>query len=135
MRIVLDTNVVVSGLLSDVSVPAQVVDLCIAGDVDLVVDARIVSEYGEVLRREELGVEEDDVGDFLALVDYAEHVVAAPLALTLPDPDDLPFLEVAVAGAVDAIVTGNVKHFRPAEGRVAIPMLTPRQFLDRLAGR
>jgi putative PIN family toxin of toxin-antitoxin system len=135
VRVVLDTNVVVSGLLSDVTVPAQLLDLCITGDIDLVVDARILSEYGEVLRRKELGVDEDEIRDFLALADYAEHVVAAPLALTLPDPGDLPFLEVAVAGAVDAIVTGNVKHFRPKEGRVDVPVLTPRQLLDRLAGR
>ena len=51
MRIVLDTNVVVSGLLSDTSVPAQVLDLCISGDVLLVVDGRIMREYEDVLTR------------------------------------------------------------------------------------
>lgn len=135
MRIVLDTNVVVSGLLNDTGVPAQVIDLCIAGDLDMLVDTRILAEYRDVLQRPELDLDASDVVGFLAITQYAEHVVAAPLPLSLPDPDDLPFLEVAVAAGADALVTGNVKHFRPAEGRVDIPVLTPRQFLDRLAGR
>jgi putative PIN family toxin of toxin-antitoxin system len=135
VRIVLDTNVVVSGLLSETSIPAQVLDLCIAGDVDLVVERRILAEYRDVLRREELGLDRDDVDGFLELVEFAEHVVAPPLPLTLPDPGDLPFLETAVAAAVDAIVTGNVRHFRPREGAVEVPVLTPRQFVDALAGR
>ena len=57
-----------------------------------------------------------------------------PLA-SLPDPGDLPFIEVAVAAAVDAIVTGNVKHFRPAEGRLDLAVMTPRQCLDWFSGR
>ena len=133
MRIVLDTNVVVSALLHDASVPAQVLDLCFSGDLELVVDARILAEYRDVLRRPELELDARDVDHVLALAAYAHHVVAVPLPLTLPDADDVPFLEVAVASAADALVTGNVKHFRPREGRVNIPILTPRQLLDRFA--
>lgn len=133
MRIVLDTNVVVSGLLSDHGAPAQVLDLCIAGDVTLVVDGRILREYREVLTRPELKLAPRDVDEFLALTDYAERVIGVPLPLEFPDPGDLPFTEVAVAAAVDAIVTGNVKHFRAREGRLDIDILTPRQFLDSFA--
>jgi putative PIN family toxin of toxin-antitoxin system len=135
VRIVLDTNVVVSGLLRDASIPAQVLDNCIAGVVDLVVDGRILAEYRDVLRRKELGMDPRDVDEFLGLAAYAEHVVGTPLPFSLPDPDDLPFLECAVAGAVDALVTGNAKHFRLKEGRLDVAILTPRQFLDRLGGR
>lgn len=134
MRIVLDTNVVVSALLHEASVPAQVLDLCIAGDLELAVDARILAEYAEVLRRPELDLDPGDVDAFLALAVHAEHVVAVPLPLRLPDQDDLPFLEVAVAAAVDALVTGNAKHFRSRGGRVDIPILTPRQALGQLGG-
>ncbi len=135
MRIVLDTNVVVSGLMNETSVPAQVVDLCLTGDIELAVDARIVAEYRDVLSRSELGLDRGDIDRFLAVTGYAARVVGAPLPVTLPDPDDLPFLEVAVAAAVDALVTGNVRHFRPREGKLDIPILTPRQLLDRLGGR
>ena len=57
------------------------------------------------------------------------------MPVALPDPDDAPFLEVAVAGGADALVTGNVAHFRRAAASIDIPVLTPRGFLDRLAGR
>ena len=133
MRIVLDTNVIVSGLLSDHGAPAQVLDLCLGGDVTLVVDGRIVREYHEVLTRPELKLPTRDVAQFLSLMDYAEHVIGVPLPLEFPDVGDLPFIEVAVAGAVDAIVTGNVRHFRAREGRLDIDILTPRQFLDAVA--
>ena len=135
MRIVLDTNVIVSGLLSEAGPPAQIVDLAIAGDIECVVDRRIVSEYAAVLRRDELNLAPRTVDEFLAVLERAEWVVGAPLPLSFPDRYDLPFIEVAVAAAVDAIVTGNEKHFHPREGRLNIPVLTPRQFLDRLARR
>lgn len=132
MRIVIDTNVVVSALLTDHGAPAQVVDLCIAGDLELAVDGRILAEYHEVLHRAAFHFEARDVAGFLALAEQAERVVCVPLPITLPDPDDLPFLEVAVSAAVDALVTGNVKHFRSRGGAVDIPILTPRQLLERL---
>jgi putative PIN family toxin of toxin-antitoxin system len=135
VRIVLDTNVVVAGLLGESSPPAQIVDLCLSGDVQLVLDGRMLAEYDEVLRRPELALDPADVAAFLQATTYAERTVGVPLPLTFPDPGDLPFVEVAVAAAVDAIVTGNVKHFRPSEGRLAIEVLTPRQFIDWFAER
>jgi putative PIN family toxin of toxin-antitoxin system len=134
VRIVVDTNVVVSGLLSDNGAPAQVVDLVLTGDIDLVVDDRIITEYTDLLARPELALDPTEVTAFLGITAYAEHVVGVPIPVTLPDPDDVPFLEVAVAAAADAIVTGNLKHFRTPEGTLAIPLLTPRQLLDHLGG-
>jgi putative PIN family toxin of toxin-antitoxin system len=133
VRIVLDTNVVVSGLLSDTSVPAQVLDLCIAGDVMLVVDGRIMREYGDVLMRPELKLPPRDVVEFLGILQYAERVVGVPLPLSFPGRADVPFIETAVAGAADAIVTGNVRHFRAKEGRLDIDVLTPRELLSPVA--
>ena len=135
MRIVLDTNVVVSGLLTALGPPAQVVDLISSGDISLVVDQRILAEYRDVLARPRLKLDVREIRDFLRLTRDAEYVVGAPLPFTLPDPDDEPFLEVAVAGAVDALVTGNEKHFRVPGGRLAVPILGPRRFLEVFAGR
>jgi putative PIN family toxin of toxin-antitoxin system len=133
VRIVLDTNVIVSGLLDDSSPPAQVLDLCLSGNVDLVLDERILAAYREVLRRPRLKLDARDVDQLMDAMRYAVHVVGVPLPFALPDPDDRPFLECAVAGAVDALVTGNTKHFRLREGKLDIPILTPRQFLNRLS--
>lgn len=135
MRIVLDTNVVVSGLLTALGSPAQVIDLVSSGDISLVVDQRILAEYRDVLARARLKFGVRETNEFLALAHDAEHVIGAPLPFALPDPDDDPFLEVAVAGAVDALVTGNEKHFKVPGGRLAVPILGPRRFLEALAGR
>ena len=55
-----------------------------------------------------------------------------PLPLTLSDPSDLKFIEVAVAGGADAIVTGNARDFSIAEGQVATPIVSPRRLIERL---
>lgn len=135
MRIVLGTNVVVSGLLTAVGPPAQVVDLVSSGDISLVLDERILEEYQDVLARPQFKFGSREVRDFLTLARDSEYVIGAPLPFALADPDDEPFLEVAVAGAVDALVTGNEKHFKVPGGRLAIPILNPRRFLEVLARR
>jgi putative PIN family toxin of toxin-antitoxin system len=113
LRIVLDTNVIVSGLLSPEANPGRIVDLFLAGEVTLLVDDRILAEYRAVLRRSKFGFDASDVSDFLDLVEVAsERVVAPPYRGKVPDPSDRPFLEVALAGRADSVVTGNVRHFR-----------------------
>lgn len=134
MRIVLDTNVVVSAMLYDASIPGQVLDLCVAAEVGLVVDDRILAEYRDVLARTQFKLDPALVAEFFVLVESAEHVIARPLPIKLPDPSDVPFLEVAVAGGADALVTGNAKDFKLREGRLDIAIVTPREFIERLRG-
>jgi putative PIN family toxin of toxin-antitoxin system len=131
-RVVLDTNVLVSGLLSDSGPPARILDLWIGGEVQLVTDTRIEREYRDVLARRTLGIPPEAAAHILDLLDYAEQVVALPLPVRLPDADDEPFLEVAVAAAADALVTGNVRHFAVRGTRWPVRVLTPREFIDQL---
>lgn len=56
------------------------------------------------------------------------RIAASPLATKLPDPDDLPFLEVAVAAEVDYLITGNRKHF-PGELCQGVAVVNLREFL------
>jgi putative PIN family toxin of toxin-antitoxin system len=134
MRVVIDSNVVVSAMLSPHTPPAQVVRLALQGDVGLLHDARILAEYREVLSRPKFGFDVEDVHAMLeGLESVGESVFARALAVDLPDPDDLPFLEVAAAGRADALVTGNIRHFRPAKVRHDVRVLTPRELLDLLA--
>ena len=134
MTIVVDTNVLVSGLLNPRGAPGRIVDLVIAGEVDLVVDDRILDEYSEVLGRQEFGFDRKDVETLLAAVAAtAVHVSCVPLAAKLPDPDDEPFLEAALAAKAAALVTGNLRHF-PARLRSGVAVLSPVEFLDRLDG-
>lgn len=136
-RVVLDTNVIVSSLLVDGSVPAEVVDLVVGGRCKWLVDGRIVAEYRDVLRRPHLRIDAARVQKMFDVIEaHAIRVVADPLDLALPDPSDRPFVEVAVGGGAQALVTGNVKDYQiRGGGKLDIAIVTPRQFLDLLARR
>ena len=132
MRIVLDTNVVVSGLLSPYGPPATILRLVAVGDLRLCFDGRILAEYRQVLGRERFGFDPDDIEDLLEQVESdGELVAAGPLTASLPDPDDEPFLEVAAASDADALVTGNLRHY-PEDRRAGVTVVTPAGLLDML---
>src|SRR5204863_1680233 len=99
MRIVVDTNVLVSGLLSPHGPPGRIVDGIVAEDLRVLFDDRILDEYREVLLRPKFGFGPRDIDDVMdQIVSAGEQVSAPPVDVELPDPDDLPFLEVALAG-------------------------------------
>jgi predicted nucleic acid-binding protein len=109
------------------------VDLLLAEQLRPLFDDRMISEYREVLARPKFGFRAADVRDFLAHVEaVGEPVIPVPLSITLPDPDDLPFLEVAAAGLARALVTGNVQHFAPTRGAHEVTVVSPGQFLKRI---
>jgi putative PIN family toxin of toxin-antitoxin system len=122
LRIVLDTNVLVSGLLNPEGNPGRILDLFLAGEVTLLADDRILAEYRAVLRRPKFGLDAADVSDFLDLLEAeSERVTATPIGSKLPDESDRAFVEVALAGGAESLVTGNVRHFRlPHVGRLSI---------------
>ena len=129
MKIVLDTNVLVAGLLSPFGPCAGIMRMLSSGDLTLYFDSRILSEYGDVLRRSKFRFQIDKV---VALLDHIEHrgqiVASSPLSDLLPDPGDQPFLEVAVAGQAVCLVTGNHAHFPPnlCQG---VKVFSPSDFL------
>jgi uncharacterized protein len=135
MNIVLDTNVIVAGLLSPFSPCGALVRMVAAGELRLCADARLLSEYSEVLRRSRFGFDPERVS---ALMDQVAHsavlVSASPLDRGLPDPDDNPFLEVALAGQAVHLVTGNLRHY-PPHLREGMSVLSPRDFIDQYARR
>jgi putative PIN family toxin of toxin-antitoxin system len=132
VRIVLDTNVLVSGLLSPFGPPGEIVRMVSSGALVLCLDARIFAEYDDVLARPRFGFDLDAVAALLDYIDFRSEVVASgPLEQRLPDPDDEPFLEVAAACGADCLVTGNLAHF-PEKSRAGVDVLSPAQFVDRL---
>jgi putative PIN family toxin of toxin-antitoxin system len=131
LRIVLDTNVLVSGLLSPYGPPGEIVRLVSSGMMSLCLDARIVAEYHDVLTRPRFGFDGDAVADLLAYLESCgEMVASAPLRVRLPDPDDEAFLEVALAGAADCLVTGSLSHF-PPPARAGVAVLSPAELIER----
>ena len=112
MRIVLDTNVLVSGLLKPAGPPGAILNSVLQMDLTVLFDDRILSEYRAVLTRPAFGFDAADVSALLEFINYeGEYVAPGPVAAKIKDPGDVRFYEVAVAGSAEYLVTGNRKHF------------------------
>ena len=128
-KVVYDTNVVVSGLLSSRGIPALLLDLVSNKRVSLVLSSDIFDEYVDVLRRPKFNLPKRQRDSVLRrLRNLADWVEPNQQISVAKDPDDNIILECAVAGQVDYLVTGNLRHF-PKSIR-QIPIVSPRQFLD-----
>ena len=138
MKLVLDTNVIVSALLKRSSAPGQILQLWRDGRFDLLVSDPLYAELTEVLGRRKLKVylKPELSRRFLELLrDYATWVeVGRVPPHTVRDPKDLMVLGTAVAGRADLIVSGDqdllvLRRFR------GIPILDPRATLEVIRGR
>ncbi len=131
MKIVIDTNVVVSGLLKSQGNPTQVLTLALAGAVQVCHDKIILAEYAEVLGRPRFEFDPKRVREVLAKFEADGMVVdaSAHSDLDLPDPDDEPFLAVALAASVDFLVTGNLSDYPPNKRR-GCAVVSPAAFME-----
>jgi uncharacterized protein len=132
VRAVVDTNVLVSGLINAVGSPGRVVDLLRSGVLEVVVDDRILAEYDDVLRRDRFRsyFSERDCEDILEFLrENSWRTTSRVVVLDLPDPGDAPFLEMAISEGVP-LITGNERHFPPEE-RGECEVLDPEAFLRR----
>lgn len=130
---VLDTNVIVSGLLVARGFSGRLVDAVLAGLLRITYDDRIESEYREVLSRPHFAISAARREAFLDELKSQDAVTARPwIDGNLPDPDDIPFLEAALQATDQILVTGNLKHY-PRTCRRTVRVLTPREAWERLA--
>lgn len=130
MKVALDTNVVVSGLISPFGAPGEIVRMVASGALELCYDARVLSEYRSVLLRQKFSFDQAHVGDLLDQIETCGHVTTGKLLTKrLSDPDDEPFLEIALGGEAHYLVTGNLKHY-PAEKRQGMRVVSPTEFLE-----
>lgn len=132
MKIVLDTNVLISGMLNPSGPPGKIIDLLRSGALQLVVDDRILSEYTDVLRREYFlryfgRSEREDVIEYVARNSY--YTLSRVMAHDIPDPGDVPFLEIALSEGVP-LITGNLKHY-PENARMGCMVVSPKHFIDQ----
>ena len=129
---VLDTNILVSALLSKQGPPSRLWDALGAGRYLLAYDPRILHEYQQVLSRPKFGFIASEMADVFGVMARFGEIVLPTVALPpLLDPDDTPFLEVAASTPDKVLVTGNAKHYpRPARHGVAV--FSPREALALL---
>ncbi|MFA6637133.1 MAG: putative toxin-antitoxin system toxin component, PIN family [Candidatus Omnitrophota bacterium] len=135
MKVVLDTNVLVSGLLSPGGAPGEIVRMIVSGNIEIIYDARIICEYEEVLKRPKFKIEKAYVDDIVSFIEHFGRAAAGvPLKSRLPDIDDEVFLETAVSAKADFLITGNIGHF-PAASRQGVMVVTPSEFVGVFRGR
>jgi len=130
VRVVFDTNVLISALVWPRGVPAQVVALARQGRVHSVTSPVLLEELRWVLQGK-LGFQEDPVEAMIEVIIAHSEVVVPRHALhaVQTDPEDNRVLECALEGRADAIVTGD-HHLLELGTFREIPLLTPREFLS-----
>jgi putative PIN family toxin of toxin-antitoxin system len=126
MRLVIDTNVIVSALMNVNGPPAKIVSLILNGNIQLLYDNRIIFEYIEVLSRKKFGFNMKIIDD---MIDYFKHegeyINADHINRKFFDEADKKFYEVFKSGKAQYLITGNKKHF-PGEKNIIVP----REFIE-----
>ncbi len=129
MKIVLDTNVLVSALINPKGMPAKILNMILNGKLITLYDNRIMGEYRVVLSREKFNFPTEIIEPLLDFIKYeGEFITSDPLKTNFTDEDDKMFLEVAISGNAEYLITGNTKHF-PAEKYI----VTPKVFIEEKA--
>jgi putative PIN family toxin of toxin-antitoxin system len=133
LKVVVDTNVLVSAFLKPDSKPAKILQLVLQGDLEIVVNEQILHEYEDVLSRPKFDLPASKVSTIVGLI-RSRGMRAPALAETfqLPDESDEPFLEAALATDADALVTGNKRHF-PKGACKGQRVVSPAELMSNLS--
>ncbi len=139
MRVVLDTNVLVSGLAFPGGPPGRLVSAWRAGAFDLAVSDFLLDELARILpaMAARTGFTDDDERDFLDLlramaqvVELGRGALAEAQASGVRDPNDVPILATLIAAGADCLVTGD-RDLLTLAGQY--PILSPADFCARHA--
>ncbi len=127
MIVVLDCNVVVSAGATDGFV--RRVLRAIIADHEIIVSVDILAEYERVSRYPKFGEQTAvNLQNIITRIGRRARIIEAPPSgVHLPDPDDIPYVDAALAGAADVLITGNLKHF-PERRYGALGIVSVREF-------
>ena len=135
MKVVIDTNVLVSALKSRRGASNRLISLLPSDSFSIAISVPLLFEYEDVLKRGNLPLEitQEDISDF---IDFLCHIgIRQDIFFLwrpfLPDPSDDLVLEVAVAGGCNAIITYNKRHFRDIE-QFGLRALDSKEFLTEI---
>ena len=133
MLVVLDTNVIVSGLLKETGNPSKIIDLAVGNQFQIAYDNRILGEYEEVLARQELHISQAKASAVITYIELSGLFIEDVVSLSpegFPDQNDIPFVEVFITSEAQALITGNFRHFKPWFDQ-GLPVMTPSQFIEK----
>ena len=130
-RVILDTNIIISSALGGELV--FVLEKWDEGKFTVIVTTDVLGEYFEVLNRPKFGLSQETIDKITRYIyQFAEFVIPEEqIRFIEDDPKDDKFLEAAVAGHVDFIVSGD-NHLLALKEFRSIPILSGREFLDWL---
>jgi putative PIN family toxin of toxin-antitoxin system len=133
LKVVYDTNVIVSAALKEGSLPALLVSLGLEDKVRFFVSPALIREYEKVLERPRLKLGQRRIIDFMEKIKEKAIMVNPTKGLSIVkiDESDNRILECALKGGVDFIITGNKRHF-PFEEFRGSKLVTPREFINRI---
>jgi putative PIN family toxin of toxin-antitoxin system len=132
LRLVIDTNVVVSAALKPQSLQRTTLLLALTKPARLYLSYPILEEYTDVLARPELRIHKGARLQLLQLIRNCGHIVKPSHRIEVAsDPDDNMFLECADAGRADYLITGNQRHFPKFWKKTKI--ITAREFITLAA--
>jgi putative PIN family toxin of toxin-antitoxin system len=130
IRAVIDTNVLLSALISSAGNEALLILAINQGLVAPCLSAEILQEYSGVLLRPRFGFPVEEVDALLDLLRRSGKLLSpAPVGRTSPDPDDDKFIACAMAGNADFLVTGNKRHF-PQVGSLGAKVVNAAELLE-----
>lgn len=136
-RLVVDTNIIVSGLITSNTPPAQILDAVQSKKIVLLVSDEVVVEYLRVLQyphiRKYKKISDEMVSQLTAFfVEESERVEILSHIQKSKDPDDDKFLSLAVEGRADFFVTGDKGDLLSLKAIEEIPIITAREAVERL---
>ena len=131
MKVVLDTNVVVSGIFFS-GPPREILRSWSRGKIQLLITPEIFEEYQRIAAELNKKYPSIEIKRILEVILVgSELIIAAPLPRPIClDPNDDKFFDCAAAGSTFIIVSGD-KHLLKASGSHGISVVTPRYFKDR----
>lgn len=129
MRVVLDTNILISACWKPGGNESQVLALALANRLTVCVSKTLETEYRDVARRKKFAQHRESLEAAIeALLAVAHEVQPSQTCAACSDPDDNQLLDCALAAQARFVVTGNLRHF-PAEWQ-GIQVINARRLLD-----
>lgn len=108
MRVVVDTNVLISAILKDKDPEAVLLFIIERPDIEWIASHFILSEYKEVIRRKKFGLSKELVDKWATMIDLLTTVINIDVTIDFPrDRKDAKFLECAIAGNAQFFITGD----------------------------
>ena len=136
LKLVIDTNVVISALLKPESNPALIMSLILRGDCRIFVTETIFAEYAGVLGRDKFKIlDRAIVKEFLSAL-RAKGLWVVPKVLldeVTKDPDDNAFLECALESKADFLITDSNTQHSPERKFHRTSIVTPGEFIAYIA--